>query len=186
MRKFVIPGAILAAAVALIVLLTFGVSSHADTGSLDARVARGDYPVAPGYRAQLPVLGSDRTADLASFDHRVIVLNMYASWCTDCRLESPLLAREQSVLMRHGATLVGMTYEDDASSTTAFNHQLHLHYPVLRDVDSSLVHSFGTYSVPETFVIGRDGRIMAIRRDPVTRQWFDQVVMPILNRASSS
>ncbi len=185
MRKFVIPGAILAAAVALIVLLTFGVSNHADTGSLDVRVARGDFPLAPDYHAQLPLLGTDRTADLASFHNRVVVVNMYASWCTDCRLESPLLSREESVLRRHGATLVGITYEDSSSSTEAFNHQLHLHYPVLRDVNSGLVHAFGTYAVPETFVINRTGHIQAIRREPVTRQWFDTVVMPILQAQRS-
>ena len=185
MRKFVIPSAILAAAVALIVLLTFGVSSHSDTGSLDARVARGDFPLAPDYRTPLPVLGSDRTADLASFHNRVVVVNRYASWCTDCRVESPLLAHEQTVLRRHGATLVGITYEDSSSSTEAFDRRLHLHYPVLRDVNSGLVHAFGTFQVPETFVISRTGHIEAIRREPVTRQWFDTVVMPILNAQHS-
>jgi cytochrome c biogenesis protein CcmG/thiol:disulfide interchange protein DsbE len=178
-----IPTAVLAAAVALIVLLTYGVASHADTQSLDSQVARGHLPVAPGYHSQLPLLGTDRTADLASFHNRVVVMNVYASWCTDCRSESPLLAREQKMLAAHGATLVGVTYEDNSSSTTRFNHQYGLHYPVLRDVNGELVHDFGTYAVPETFVINRQGRIEAIRREPVTAQWFRQVVMPLLSRS---
>ena len=180
MKKFVIPSAILAAAVALIVLLTYGVSNHADTGSLDAQVARGDFPMAPDYHAQLPLLGTGRTSDLAAFHEKVVVVNMYASWCVDCRLESPLLSREQSVLTRHDATFVGITYEDEAGSTEAFNRRYHLRYPVLRDVNSDLVHLFGTYQVPETFVINRTGHIVAIRRLPLTRQWFTRTLMPIL------
>jgi cytochrome c biogenesis protein CcmG/thiol:disulfide interchange protein DsbE len=185
MKKYAIPSAILAAAVALIVLLTYGVSTHADTGSLDARVARGDFPVAPDYHAALPVLGSGHTADLASFHHKIIVVNMYASWCEDCQLESPLLAREQGVLARHGATFVGITYEDAASSTEAFDRRNHLHYPVLRDVNSGLVHDFGTFGVPETFVINRTGHIVAIRREPLTQQWFNQTLMPILTKQTA-
>jgi cytochrome c biogenesis protein CcmG/thiol:disulfide interchange protein DsbE len=185
MKKFVIPSAILAAAVALIVLLAYGVSTHADTGSLDARVARGDFPVAPDYRSALPVLGSSATADLASFDHKIVVVNVYASWCTACQQESPLLAREQSVLSRHGATFVGITYEDAASSTEAFDRRNHLDYPVLRDVNGELVQSFGTYRVPETFVISRTGHILAIRREPLNEQWFAQTLMPILKKQTA-
>jgi cytochrome c biogenesis protein CcmG/thiol:disulfide interchange protein DsbE len=180
MKKFLIPSAILAAAVALIVLLTYAVSNHADTGSLDAQVARGAFPMAPDYHARLPLLGTGRTSDLAAFHNQVVVVNMYASWCVDCRLESPLLSREQSVLTRHDATFVGITYEDEAASTAAFDRRFHLHYPVLRDVNSGLVHSFGTYQVPETFVINRTGHIVAIRRQPLTQRWFDETLMPIL------
>jgi peroxiredoxin len=91
-----------------------------------------------------------------------------------------LLSREQSVLTRHDATFVGITYEDEAASTAAFDRRFHLHYPVLRDVNSGLVHSFGTYQVPETFVINRTGHIVAIRRQPLTQRWFDETLMPIL------
>ena len=180
MKKFLIPSAILAAAVALIVLLTYGVSNHADTGSLDAQVARGAFPMAPDYDAQLPLLGTGRTSDLAAFHNKVVVVNMYASWCVDCRTESPCSRASRACSSRHDATFVGITYEDEAGSTEAFNRRFHLHYPVLRDVNSDLVHLFGTYQVPETFVINRTGHIVAIRRLPLTQQWFNQTLMPIL------
>ncbi len=180
MKKFVIPSAVLAAAVLLIVLLTYSVSNHADTGSLDAKVARGQSPVIPGYDAALPVLGANHTADLASFKHKLLVVNIYASWCTDCKVESPLVRRTQAVLARHDATFVGITYEDASSSTEGFDRRYDLHYPVLRDVNGTLVHDFGTYAVPETFVINRTGHIMAIRRTVLTQQWINQTLMPIV------
>src|ERR1700722_15062552 len=57
MRRFVLPGLIAAAAVALLALLTFGVSQQTDTSSIDSLVSHGKYPMAPNSRALLPVLG---------------------------------------------------------------------------------------------------------------------------------
>ena len=58
MRRFVLPGLIAVAAVALLALLTFGVSKQNDTSSIDAQVAQGQFPVAPDAGMALPVLGS--------------------------------------------------------------------------------------------------------------------------------
>ena len=58
MRRFILPGLVTAAAVALLALLTFGVSNQNDTSSIDAQVANGKFPVAPNARQALPVLGT--------------------------------------------------------------------------------------------------------------------------------
>ena len=57
MRRFILPGLVAAAAVALLALLTFGVSNQDDTSSIDALVHQGKFPVAPNARQALPVLG---------------------------------------------------------------------------------------------------------------------------------
>jgi cytochrome c biogenesis protein CcmG/thiol:disulfide interchange protein DsbE len=184
MKKFVIPGLVVAAAVALIALLTYGVSSHSDTASIDAKVARGDYPMAPDYRTALPLLGTDRRVDLASFRGKVVVLNMFASWCVPCHSEAPLIAREERILARHGATLVSVSYRDSSSSTQSFERKYGLHAPVLRDVSGDFAHAFGTYQVPETFVISPRGRIEALRRYEVGQRWFTRTVLPLLKQRS--
>ena len=63
MKKFVIPSAVLVVAVALIALLAWKVSANTDTSSLDARVARHDYPLTPGYHQRLPLLGTAPPAE---------------------------------------------------------------------------------------------------------------------------
>ena len=181
MKKFVIPSAVVVAAVALIALLTWGVSSHADTSSIDSRVARHDYPVVPGYRDKLPLLGTDRSASVASFQGHWVLLNVYASWCPPCHAEAPLMASEQRVLAAHHAMLVGVTYMDSASSTQSFDHHYGLHEPVLRDVGGTFVHNLGTYAVPETFVVNPQGRIMALRRYEVSSKWLKQTVLPLIS-----
>jgi cytochrome c biogenesis protein CcmG/thiol:disulfide interchange protein DsbE len=180
MRRFILPGLIAVAAVALLALLTFGVSKQNDTSSIDSQVAHGTFPPAPDARHALPVLGSSESKSLADFRGKVVVLNVFASWCPPCAAEAPLLAKEQRVLARRGATLLGVTYEDASTSSEQFARRYHITYPVLRDVSGNLVRSFGTTGVPETFVINRQGRIQALQRAPVTSAWLDKTLTPIL------
>ena len=58
MRRFVLPGIAVAVVAALLALLAFGVANQGTSSSIDASVARGDFPVAPSLHAALPVLGS--------------------------------------------------------------------------------------------------------------------------------
>ncbi|HEX3977105.1 MAG TPA: TlpA disulfide reductase family protein [Solirubrobacteraceae bacterium] len=184
MRRFLLPGLVAAAAVALLALLTFGVSNQNDTSSIDSQVARGKFPAAPNARQALPVLGKSGKASLADFRGKVVVMNVFASWCDPCQAEAPVLAKEQSILAKHNATLVGITYEDLSTASEQFAKRFHITYPVLRDVTGSFVRSFGTTGVPETFVINRKGEIQALQRLPVTTQWLDETLPRILAEKS--
>lgn len=180
MRRFILPGLVVAAAVAVLALLTFGVSNQTDTSSIDSQVEHGNFPLAPNSGRSLPELGSSQSKSLADFHGKVVVLNVFASWCDPCAAEAPLLAREQHVLAKRNATLIGVTYEDLSSSSENFVRRYHITYPVLRDISGSFVHSLGTLGVPETFVINRQGRIQALQRFPVTSKWLSQTLPPIL------
>ncbi len=184
MRRFVLPGVVVVAAVALLALLTFGISHQGETSSIDAQVAKGRFPVAPNAHLSLPVLGSSASESLARFRGKVVVLNVFASWCGPCASEAPLLSREQHLLARSGATLVGVTYLDNSTESEQFARRYHLTYPILRDVSGSLVRSFGTDAVPETFVINRTGRVQALQRFPVNQQWLTRTLTPILAERS--
>jgi cytochrome c biogenesis protein CcmG/thiol:disulfide interchange protein DsbE len=184
MRRFLIPGVIVVVAVGLLAVLTFGVSNQSETSSIDAQVASGRFPMAPNATMALPVLGTSVKRTLASFRGRVVVLNVFASWCQPCAAEAPLLAAEQATLAKRGGTLIGVTYEDNPVSSEQFARQYHMTYPILRDVSGDLVRSFGTTGVPETFVINRQGRIQALRRYQVTGQWLTQALGPILAERS--
>jgi cytochrome c biogenesis protein CcmG, thiol:disulfide interchange protein DsbE len=184
MRRLVVPGLVIVAAAALLALLAFGVANQGTSSSIDAQVAKGQFPVAPHYSQALPVLNSNATRSLASLRGKVVILNVFASWCDPCKAEAPILEQEQRRLAGHDATVLGVTYLDNSSDSAQFVHQEHITYPVIRDVNGNFVRSFGTNAVPETFVINRQGRIQALRRFQVDSRWLQQTLPRILAERS--
>jgi cytochrome c biogenesis protein CcmG, thiol:disulfide interchange protein DsbE len=184
MRRYALPGLVACAAVALLALLAFGVSNQGTNGSIDAAVARGSRPAAPNANLALPVLGSAGTERLDQLRGKVVVLNVFASWCDPCRAEAPVLEQAEHQFGDKNATILGVTYLDNSDASAQFVRQEHITYPVVRDTDGKFVRAFGTTGVPETFVIDRQGRIAAVRRYQVTTRWLDQTLPSVLAQRS--
>ncbi len=184
MRRFAIPALAVAVAAALLALLGFGVAHLGTNSSIDASVARGDYPAAPNAHLRLPMLGAPGSESLAQFRGKVVVLNVFASWCQPCLAEAPILEREQRAIAKDNATILGVTYQDNTSDSESFVHQQHITYPVIRDVSGNFVRAFGVSGVPETFVINRQGKIAALTRLQLDSTWLQQTLPRILAEPS--
>jgi cytochrome c biogenesis protein CcmG, thiol:disulfide interchange protein DsbE len=180
MRRLVLPGLVVCAAVALIALLAFGVAGQGTNSSIDSQLARGVRPSVPSAQIALPLLGSSRRESVAALRGKVVVLNVFASWCDPCKAEAPILDRAQRQLARQDGTVLGVTYLDNSSDAERFVRREHIAYPVVQDVDDNYVRSFGTTGVPETFVIDRQGRIAAVRRYQLTGDWLQRTLIRLL------
>jgi cytochrome c biogenesis protein CcmG/thiol:disulfide interchange protein DsbE len=151
----------------LIGLLVYGVTAQSANRSLDELVARGQHPLAPESGRMLPVLGGHGMRPLAALRGKVVVLNFWASWCEPCQVEAPLLQRFQARLMSHGATVLGVTYLDATPDSESFVRRYRLAYPNLRDNVGTFAHAYGTNQLPESFLIDRSGRIVALSRGEI-------------------
>jgi cytochrome c biogenesis protein CcmG, thiol:disulfide interchange protein DsbE len=184
MRRFVVPVAVVGVATLLIALLVFGVTSQGENTSIEASITRGVLPPVPNANMALPVLGSSATERLSSLRGKVVVLNVFASWCEPCQEEAQVLEHAQRALEHQNAMVLGVTYLDTSSAAEQFVRHWHLSYPVVRDVDGNFVHGLGTDGVPETFVIDRQGRIAAVRRYQINSQWLGQTLPRLLVKPS--
>jgi cytochrome c biogenesis protein CcmG/thiol:disulfide interchange protein DsbE len=185
MRRITIPALAIGIAAGLLALLAFGITQQGTNNSIDSAVARGDYPLAPNATARLPILGSSGTASLSDFRGKVVVVNVFASWCQPCLAEAPILEQEQHRIVKDDATVLGISYLDNSSASEAFVQQNHLTYPVVRDISGNIVHAWGVNGVPETFVINRQGRIVALRRYQLAGSWLQETVARVLNEERS-
>jgi cytochrome c biogenesis protein CcmG/thiol:disulfide interchange protein DsbE len=184
MRRIAIPALAVAVAAALLALLGFGVAHLGSNSSIDASVARGDYPTAPSAGLQLPILGGSGSRSLAQFRGKVVVLNVFASWCPPCLAEAPMLEREEQQIAKHHATILGVTYQDNSNDSEAFVRRQHITYPVVRDASGNFARAFGVNGVPETFVINRQGKIVALNRSQLDGTWLQKTLPRILAEPS--
>jgi cytochrome c biogenesis protein CcmG/thiol:disulfide interchange protein DsbE len=100
-------------------------------------------------------------ADLAK--GRATIVNVFASWCAPCRIEHPfLVAMAQSESVRAGkVAVVGLNYKDEAENARRFLGALGNPYSAVGvDKAGRAAIEWGVYGVPETFLIGGDGRIL--------------------------
>jgi cytochrome c biogenesis protein CcmG/thiol:disulfide interchange protein DsbE len=117
----------------------------------------------------------------AAFKGKVSVVNVWASWCVPCHDEAPLLtelAKDQRL------QLVGINYKDAPDNARRFLGRYGNPFKIV-GVDSNGRASieWGVYGVPETFVVGRDGKIAYKLVGPVTPQNFDSVLRAEIDKA---
>ena len=115
------------------------------------------------------------TADLAG---QVWVLNVWASWCVSCRAEHEVIT---SLAERNLVTVVGLKYKDKQDDAKRWLEQFGNPYAVsLIDADGRVGIDWGVYGVPETFVIGPDGKIRYKHIGPVTHESLEAEVLPAI------
>jgi cytochrome c biogenesis protein CcmG/thiol:disulfide interchange protein DsbE len=167
----------LAVFVALALVLGWGLTRNAD----DIPSALIGKPL-PEFNLS-PVKG--RTLGLSSADLRgqVSLLNVFASWCVPCRQEHPLFMQ---IAQEGKVPLYGLNYKDQAQDVEKWLNTLGDPYTRTgADLDGRVAIDWGVYGVPETFVIGADGRIAYKHIGPVTRETLDKTILPLVERLQS-
>ncbi len=123
-----------------------------------------------------PVQG--RAAGLATADLQgeVSLVNVFASWCAECRREHPFLME----LSRSGRVpLHGLNYKDKPADARGWLDGLGDAYiRTGADIDGRVAIDFGAYGVPETFLVGKDGRIAYRHIGAMTPEIFARDILP--------
>jgi cytochrome c biogenesis protein CcmG/thiol:disulfide interchange protein DsbE len=113
----------------------------------------------------LPELTNGRAAPIRNAADGPILVNFFASWCAPCEIEHPQLM----ALKAQGVKVVGIAYKDAPANTQAFLNRLGDPFAErLVDRDGRAGLEFGVTGVPETYLVGSDGVIIAKHTGPLT------------------
>jgi cytochrome c biogenesis protein CcmG/thiol:disulfide interchange protein DsbE len=109
-----------------------------------------------------------------TFKGKVSIVNVWASWCVPCHDEVPFLAK---LGQDNRIQLVGINYKDQADNARRFlNRYGNPFAAVGADANGRAAIDWGVYGVPETFVVGRDGRIAYKLIGPITAENYAGVL----------
>lgn len=108
------------------------------------------------------------------------LLSVWASWCTSCQQEHPLLV---DLAKRGEVTIVGLDYKDDPAEAKAWLQRWGNPYSLtVSDRDGRVGINYGVYGVPETYVIDRAGVIRYKHVGPLTPEVIDSKLLPMMRR----
>lgn len=126
-------------------------------------------------------------------DHlgEVVVVNFWASWCLPCWQEHPVLLRVASEYEGRGVRFFGVLYKDQPAAASRWLAERGEAYPTGLDDNARVAIEYGVGAIPETYLIGRDGRIAykhfgAIGYDVLTRHLDALLAEPVPQPAAPS
>ncbi|GGV02467.1 hypothetical protein GCM10010495_11960 [Kitasatospora herbaricolor] len=192
----------LAAAVAAAAALVLtGCSSSGSSGSGDAQtgfiVGKGGAPdtAAAGHRKDAPdisgtTLEGTKVA-LSDYRGKVVVLNIWGSWCNPCRAEAPNLQSVWDAYKDQGVQFLGINTRDiDPANAVRFEQEKGVTFPSLYDPDGTQILKFpkgslNPQSIPTTLVIDRDGKLAARAMRALEAEDIEAMLKPVLAEQKS-
>ncbi len=113
---------------------------------------------------------------LSSLRGKVVFLNFWATWCEPCKVEVPYLEKVYHAMEKENFVLLSVSIDSEGKKAIdSFWGNRNAPFPVLLDSDQKVSRQYGTFKVPETYIIDREGNI----RDKIEgiREWSDPMLI---------
>jgi cytochrome c biogenesis protein CcmG/thiol:disulfide interchange protein DsbE len=116
--------------------------------------------VAPPLEAST-LVGARRTKTLADYKGKVVLLNVWATWCEPCKVEMPSIEKLHREFGAQGLAVVAVSVDDAGMEDRVrdFARELGITFEILHDPGATTSRNYQITGYPETFVIARDGTI---------------------------
>jgi peroxiredoxin len=117
---------------------------------------------------------------LANYRGKVVLLNLWASWCAPCRSETPALETLYKQERDRGLVVVGVDQGESPDAASAFAREMNLTYPILVDEHQQYGNTYAAVGMPTSFVITRDGHIARGIDGELTLAQMHEAIDPLL------
>lgn len=110
--------------------------------------------------AWLPAASAEQF-DVEQYAGKVVVLDFWASWCVPCRRSFPWLNAMQAKFADRGLVIVGVNLDMERADAERFLEDYPAEFSIVYDDNQELARAYGVVAMPSSYVIGRDGSIVA-------------------------
>jgi cytochrome c biogenesis protein CcmG/thiol:disulfide interchange protein DsbE len=132
---------------------------HQQSSGVAGKVDKGETVSAPALR--LPRLDRSGSFDLAAYRGKVVVVNFWASWCVDCKLEAKTFAKAAQRWSGKDVVFLGVDSQDGSGPAKRYMRRYGMDYPVVHDGEGTQgSQHWGVTGYPETFIVDPSGRIL--------------------------
>lgn len=163
-------------------------SPEAKPGSTTADAGAAITRLAPGDRKPAPELAGDDLAgnpiSLSEMKGKVVVVNIWGSWCPPCRKEQPVLSQVSIDLKPQGVEFLGIAVRENAATSKAYADAKRVPYPSISDSGGKLLIGFASslpaIAIPTTYIIDKQGRVATRLLDVATQSTLTSLVTEIV------
>ncbi len=132
-------------------------------------------PLYEGYRNGLP-----EKIKLSDLQGKVVVMNVWASWCVECRKESDALEALHRAYKDKGLVMLGVDYLDTEKPAREYLKQYNTTYAVGEDLQQNIARAYRITGVPETFFIDKKGVVREVAILPLSEAQLNATVAKLL------
>jgi cytochrome c biogenesis protein CcmG/thiol:disulfide interchange protein DsbE len=104
--------------------------------------------------------------DIEDLSGQVVVVNFWASWCKPCEMEAVELEQAYLRFKDQGVVFLGVDYVDTEPEALGYLSKFNVTYPNGPDLRTSISQAFRIRGVPETYIVGKDGKLVDVRVGP--------------------
>lgn len=133
--------------------------------------------VAPSFEA---VNDAGKPVKLSDLQGQVVVLNFWATWCAPCKVEMPEFEKAYQANGDNNFTVLAINNAESLDKVTTFRGQMKLSFPFVMDEKGDLQRLYGVVSYPSTYVLNKEGVIIAKQFGPMTAEQIDILVKKAL------
>lgn len=119
-------------------------------------------------------------ANLSDLRGKVVVLNFWASWCVECRLEADMIENTWRKYADQDVVFLGVAYADVEPKSIEYLSEFNITYPNAPDLGTDIADMYEITGVPETFFIGKDGTIAHVQIGPLNQTTMDRVLTQLI------